>query len=363
LRYGTVFFMKRFIFFIATFGVFLALKPCARDDSVLPLCPLVSALHKNFSRGSSISKDPNKVVPRVTFISYGSFRKKCICSIDFFKKQTHVGHTTFTCELTSNSKVRSVYVDLICTAANTRHQGLGKLMMCQLLSTLQRVAHKTKTSFVFYLFSSEVCKPPKWVGPTSLSSQEQQKIRNKFYTGLGLTESTTGLYWDQKLSFCFSGEPSHFGTYFCTDKTHDLPTEFELYKFGTTHLVPQSSQQEIVPKHIDTFFKHLELYLHPFFLTDKFPSETIFYPHIKEKFLLKKKAQKSFLVSADYSITTVKPAGIWNVVSLIKARRASSKANWNAVLENGTADLWLGILQKTFVSALKPSSFSTVETG
>jgi len=358
--------MKRFVFLIGIFLIpmcaFVAIKPCAKDDSVvIPLCPLVSALHKNFNRGISVSKDPNKLVPRVTSISYGSFRKKCTCTIDFFKQQTHVGQTKFSCELTSNPKVRSVYVDLICTEVNLRHQGLGKLMMQQLLCALQRLAHETKTSFVFYLFSSEVCKPPKWVGRTSLSSPEQQKIRNKFYTGLGLTESTTGLYWDQKLSFYISGEPSHYGIYFCTDKSHDIPTEFESYKFGTTYLPAQSNQEanqkEIVPKHIDTFFKHLELYLYPFFLTDNFPLEPIFYPFIKEKFLLQKKAKKSFLASADYSITTVKPAGIWNVVSLIKACRSHSKEDWKVVLENSTADLWLSLLQKTFVLALKSSSF------
>ncbi|HBL98206.1 TPA: hypothetical protein DDZ86_01015 [Candidatus Dependentiae bacterium] len=346
--------MKYFIFLIATLGAFLSLKPCLKDDSeILPLCPLTAALYTNLKHGISISKKPNKLVPRVTSISYSSCFDKCTCSIDFFIKQAHVGHITFTCDLTSNPQVRSVYINLICTATNVRHQGIGKLIMHGLLNTLQKVAHKTKTSFVFYLLSSEVRKPPKWVGDTSLTRSEQQKIRNKFYTGLGLTESTAELYWDEKLSFRIFGEPSNFGTYFYTDKNHVLPAEFESYKFGATYLSTQPNEEKNVPKHFKTFYTQLELYLHPFFLTDKHSTKTVFYPHIKEKFSLKKNAQKSFLISANYFITTRTPTGIWNVVSLLKASRASSNTTWNTIQENGSGDLWLNILQKTFISALK----------
>ncbi len=359
--------MRYFIFFIMTASGCLT-KPCSQDFKVTPpLNPLIPALYKNLKQGLKTSKKPNKIIPRITSISYGSFFNKCSCEIDLFRQQSlilgheHIGRISFTCKLTSKPKVRSVYVSYITTKTNCQHKGLGKLLMHETLHAIQRLAQKTGTSFIFYLLSSEVTAPQKWVGYTSLSSTEQRLIRNKFYTKLGLTESESGLgWWDYYLSYKIFGEPSHFGMYFYSDPTHMLPEEFKCYKFGTTPLSPSSKltpsldELQDTEPHIKKFFKNLELYLYPFFSTKDPELETLLYPHIVEKFSFKRISQKSFLKSADYTITTSRPLESQKTVLLLKAARASSKAPWKieqSGLNLDGSDLWLKILQKVFVSA------------
>lgn len=318
-----------------------------------PQSLLISAMQSNLQQSVDCSKK-NILTPFLTHFYYGNFFKKATCEIDFLKKQERVGNIRFSCQRTNDPKVQSVFIEYLCVKDCYRNQGVGRLIMIQLMQFFKKRAYSTKKSIIFHLTSATISELPVWCGQCNFSIKDQQTIRKKFYTNLGLKELPPSFSLSEMfewLEYTIFGEPVNFGAFFVTSPSHKLPEPYTNQNFSKINITKNKQLNQFFSQHMHQFFKQLKLYFLPFFAKKTKNLSPSIYPFISQNFTFNKDTQESHLISLSYAVNAYPPQGCRTLFPLINASRTSEKTEWN-IKQESTPFSEINNLQKSFSTSL-----------